>query len=184
MSAKLTATEVTPCSMLEPERLCETRLSQALAMVAVIRAVVVLPLLPVITIFLALLAPITDFRILGSMRRATMPGKLVPPLTRSRRPVPPTSLPAEIANARRALPRPDGGLRLPLLCCISSFTMCIYTSSRLCMSMCRVQYSKIREWGQVYDQGRGACQIFAQYVGQGRPQGVPPVIHATPVPTM
>src|SRR5713226_9290564 len=92
-------------------------------MVAVIREVVVLPLLPVITIFLALLAPITDLSTLGSIRRATMPGKLVPPLTRSQRPVPPTSFPAEIASVKRALPRPDGGVNLPLLCCISSFTI-------------------------------------------------------------
>ncbi len=92
-------------------------------MVAVIREVVVLPLLPVITIFLALLAPITDLSTLGSIRRATMPGKLVPPLTRSKRPVPPTSFPAEIASVKRARPRPDGALNLPLLCCISSFTI-------------------------------------------------------------
>src|SRR5579859_3708902 len=144
MLAKLTATEVTPCSRFEPERLCETRLSQALAMVAVIRAVVVLPLLPVITIFFALLAPITDFRILGSMRRATMPGKLVPPLTRSRRPVPPTSLPAEIASANRALPSPDGGVILPLLCCGLSLTIIIYTSLELLLPRAVEQNTRMR----------------------------------------
>src|SRR5581483_11672671 len=147
--AKLTATEVTPCNRLEPERLCETRLPQALAMVAVIRAVVVLPLLPVITIFFALLAPMTDFSILGSMRRATMPGKLVPPLTRSKRPVLPTSFPAEIASANRALPRPDGALILPLLCSIPSFTITMYTSLIVIFyELCRVQYNKMPGQGQ------------------------------------
>src|SRR6266568_9630839 len=77
-------------------------------MVAVMRAVVVLPLLPVMTIFSAVLAPTTDLRILGSMRRAIMPGKLVPPPMRKKRPDAPASFPAEMARARRALPIPDG----------------------------------------------------------------------------
>src|SRR5437660_853445 len=107
-SAKLTATEVTPCSMLDPVRFCETRRPLASAMAAVIRAVVVLPLLPVITIFLALLAPMTDLRTFGSMRRAIMPGRLVPPPICRKRPDAPASLPAAIARARRALPSPVG----------------------------------------------------------------------------
>src|SRR5437588_6939723 len=77
-------------------------------MVAVIRAVVVLPLLPVITIFLALLAPTTDLSTFGSMRRAIIPGRLVPPPMRKKRPDAPASFPAEIARASRALPSPDG----------------------------------------------------------------------------
>src|SRR6266567_9319269 len=77
-------------------------------MVAVIRAVVVLPLLPVITILVALLAPMTDLRILGSIRRAIMPGKLVPPPRRKSRSDAPMNFPAEMARARRALSRPDG----------------------------------------------------------------------------
>src|SRR5436853_6005109 len=108
ISAKFTATEVTPCSMLEPVRLCETRWPVKSAIVAVMRAVVVLPLLPVITIFLAVLVPTTDFRTLGSMRRAIMPGKLVPPPIRKKRPDAPANFPAEMARARRALPKPDG----------------------------------------------------------------------------
>src|SRR5450759_3314382 len=82
-------------------------------MVAVMRAVVVLPLLPVITIFLAVLAPTTDFNTLGSMRRAIMPGKLVPPPMRKKRPEAPASLPAEIARARRARPKPEGAILPP-----------------------------------------------------------------------
>src|SRR5712692_9546498 len=90
-------------------------------MVAVIRAVVVLPLLPVITIFLALLAPTTALSTFGSMRRAIMPGKLVPPPMRKKRPEAPASLPAEMARARRALPNPDGtALVLAALAGVSS----------------------------------------------------------------
>ena len=129
--AKLTATDVTPWTRLEPERLWETCWPHCFAIVAVMREVVVLPLLPVMTIFFALLAPITDFRILGSMRRATMPGKLVPPLTRNRRPVAPTNFPAEIANASRPLSMPDSGAMVLLPFCIASFTMLFHTSDIL-----------------------------------------------------
>src|SRR5260221_11943959 len=107
--------------MLEPARLCETRFPSLAAIAAVMRAVVVLPLLPVMTIFLALLAPTTDLSILGSMRRAIKPGKLVPPPTPSRRPDAPASFPAEIASARRALSRPEGVVEWLLLLCVSSF---------------------------------------------------------------
>src|SRR6266487_185872 len=79
-------------------------------MVAVIRAVVVLPLLPVITIFFALLAPTTSLSTLGSIRRAITPGRLVPPPIRKKRPEAPASFPAEIARANRALPSPDGAV--------------------------------------------------------------------------
>src|SRR5207249_1695402 len=91
-------------------------------MVAVMRAVVVLPLLPVMTIFLASLAPTTDLRMLGSMRRAMSPGKLVPPPIRRRRPDAPANLPAEMARARRALPNPDGAV-VVLLVVVSSVFM-------------------------------------------------------------
>src|SRR5579875_541386 len=121
MSAKLTATEVTPCSILEPVRLCETRCPLASAIAAVMRAVVVLPLLPVMTIFFALLAPTTALSTLGSMRRAIIPGRLVPPPIRKKRPEAPASFPAEMARASRARPRPEGMVALPLLssllCC-------------------------------------------------------------------
>src|SRR5437868_14946295 len=84
-------------------------------MVAVIRAVVVLPLLPVITIFLALLAPMTDLSTLGSMRRAIIPGKLVPPPTRNKRPEAPANFPAEMARALRARSSPEGAVAALLL---------------------------------------------------------------------
>src|SRR5947209_20253561 len=74
-------------------------------MAAAMREVVVLPLLPVITIFFALLVPMTDFSISGAIRRAIIPGRLVPPPIRSKRPDAPASLPAEIARERRALPK-------------------------------------------------------------------------------
>src|SRR5438874_13230682 len=101
--------------MLEPVRLCETRWPVKSAIVAVIRAVVVLPLLPVITIFLALLAPMTDLSTLGSMRRAIIPGKLVPPPTRNKRPEAPANFPAEMARALRARPSPEGAVPALLL---------------------------------------------------------------------
>src|SRR6185312_8207691 len=103
--AKLTATDVTPCSRLDPVRLCEIRFPSYFAISAVIREVVVLPLLPVITIFFALLAPMTDCNTFGSIRRAIIPGRLVPPPMRSRRPDAPANFPAEIARERRALPK-------------------------------------------------------------------------------
>src|SRR6266480_2448235 len=84
-------------------------------MVAVIRAVVVLPLLPVITIFVALLAPTTALRTFGSMRRAIIPGKLVPPPMRKKRPEAPANFPAEMARARRARPSPEGAVPALLL---------------------------------------------------------------------
>src|SRR3989442_15867731 len=84
-------------------------------MVAVIRAVVVLPLLPVITFFLALLVPTPDLSTLGSMRRAIIPGRLVPPPMRKKRPDAPANFPAEMARARRALPSPEGAIPAPLL---------------------------------------------------------------------
>ena len=58
-SAPLTATEVTPCNRLEPARFCVTRLPAACASAAIMRHVVVLPLLPVTTILRAELAPTT-----------------------------------------------------------------------------------------------------------------------------
>src|SRR5579863_4120127 len=139
MSAKLTATDVTPCNILEPVRLCETRWPLKSAIAAVMRAVVVLPLLPVITIFLALLAPTTDFRTLGSMRRAIMPGKLVPPPMRKKRPEAPASLPADIANARRALPRPEGAVAVPFVPVVSSVAISPHNDDDLCVCHeCRV----------------------------------------------
>src|SRR6266480_4083406 len=84
-------------------------------MVAVIRAVVVLPLLPVITIFVALLAPTTALSTFGSMRRAIIPGKLVPPPTRNKRPEAPANFPAEMARAMRARSSPEGAVLAPLL---------------------------------------------------------------------
>src|SRR6266566_6389659 len=93
-------------------------------MVAVIRAVVVLPLLPVITIFLALLAPTTALSTLGSMRRAIIPGKLVPPPMRKKRPETPANFPAEMARALRARPSPEGAVAaLLLLVGVSSIFM-------------------------------------------------------------
>src|SRR5947209_15029746 len=83
-------------------------------MVAVIRAVVVLPLLPVITIFVALLAPTTALSTLGSMRRAIIPGKLVPPPMRKKRPEAPANFPAEMARAMRARSSHEGALLAPL----------------------------------------------------------------------
>src|SRR5256714_14766194 len=93
-------------------------------MVAVIRAVVVLPLLPVITIFVALLAPTTALSTLGSLRRAIIPGKLVPPPTRNKRPEAPANFPAEMARALRARPSPEGAVpALLLLVGVSSIFM-------------------------------------------------------------
>src|SRR5713226_8771170 len=110
-------------------------------MVAVMRAVVVLPLLPVITIFLALLAPTTDLSTLGSMRRAIMPGKLVPPPMRKKRPDAPASFPAEMARASRARPSPDGAVSsVP----IKNLTIIISLSD-----VVRMQYSKPDYHGQV-----------------------------------
>src|SRR5258708_20883358 len=118
--------------MLERAGLCETRFPLLTAIAAVMRAVVVSPLLPVMTIFLAGLAPTTDLSTLGSMRRAIKPGKLVPPPMPSRRPDAPASFPAEIASARRALSRPDG---VTGLLCVSSFIIIPHC-------FCCVQYSK------------------------------------------
>src|SRR5260370_38915326 len=109
------------------------------------RAVVVLPLLPVMTIFLALLAPTTDFSISGSMRLATKPGKLVPPPIRKKRPDAPASFPAEIARLRRALSRPDGVAILPLEACMSSLTIYLHSFP----SFYGMQYNKRVDWEQV-----------------------------------
>src|SRR5712691_3476402 len=110
-------------------------------MVAVMRAVVVLPLLPVITIFLALLAPTTDLSTLGSMRRAIMPGKLVPPPMRKKRPDAPASFPAEMARASRARPKPDGA--------ISSVPITNLATIISLSHVVRVQYNKPAYYGQV-----------------------------------
>src|SRR5712692_7148417 len=110
-------------------------------MVAVMRAVVVLPLLPVITIFLALLAPITDLRTLGSMRLAIMPGKLVPPPMRKKRPDAPASFPAEMARASRARPSPDGA--------VSSVPIKNLATIISLLNVVRVQYNKPLYHGQV-----------------------------------
>src|SRR5437667_8745971 len=145
ISAKLTATEVTPCSILEPARLCETLFPLLTAIAAVMRAVVVLPLLPVMTIFLALLAPTTDLSTSGSIRLAIKPGKLVPPPTRNKRPDAPASFPAEIARLRRALSRPEGAAILPLEPCVSSLIMYPHQFTILY----GMQYNKRVHWEQV-----------------------------------
>src|SRR5437879_4402811 len=119
--------------MLEPVRLCEMRLPASAAMVAVMRAVVVLPLLPVMTIFVAFLGPTTDLRTLGSMRRAIKPGKLVPPPIRKRRPDAPANFPAEMASARRALPSPVGAELALLLVELALLSLVLVGISSVCM---------------------------------------------------
>src|SRR5216683_4518577 len=99
-----TAAEITPCNRFEPDRFWVTLRPLARARAASIRQVVVLPLLPVtITLRVSVAAP-TFRRMWGSIRRATLPGKLVPPPNRSTRHAVPTALPAPSASARRACP--------------------------------------------------------------------------------
>jgi len=101
-SVPCTAAEVTPCSKLEPDRFWVTRRPPVWARAASMRQVVVLPLLPVTTVLRASLAAVAFSSTCGSIRRATMPGKLVPPPTPRTRDAVPAALPPASASARRA----------------------------------------------------------------------------------